>query len=279
MNADSHRSHRGFSVLLPVYVNDVPGHVDVALRSVLEQTVPPTEVIIVADGALSGPLERTVSAWGDRHSETITVVRTPEDSGLPEALNVGLERCNTDLVARMDADDIAHERRFERQLEFMAQHPQADVVGGYVGEFVENPDRVSNVRTVPTTPASVERFARFRCPVNHPTVMLEKSQVLSVGGYRPGIGIEDYDLWVRMLNRGHTIMNIPEVLVYARAGDELYERRGGLGYLLTEYRLQREFLDRGFISLDRFLANLCVRVPVRLMPNGLRRYVYRRFFR
>lgn len=279
MNAIRQRDYPDFSVLVPVYVNDVSTHVADALDSAIEQTVSPAEIVVVADGALADSLTETIRAWEDRHSDLIRVVRTADHTGLADALNIGLERCTNELVARMDADDIAHERRFERQLEFLDDHPQTDVVGGYVGEFVEDPDRVSDVRKVPTAPISVARFARFRCPVNHPTVMYKKSTVLSVGGYRAEMKVEDYDLWVRMLERGYTIMNVPEILVYARAGEDLYERRGGLEYLQTEYRLHREFLDRGFITPEIFAANLCVRIPLRLMPNGLRRVIYGRLFR
>jgi hypothetical protein len=91
--------------------------------------------------------------------------------------------------------------------------------------------------------------------------------------------MEDYDLWARMLVNGARFANISEILVKARAGDEMYERRAGWEYAREELRLQREFLALGFISPLQALRNVIFRVPIRFVPNIIRAYVYQTLFR
>lgn len=279
MGSEPVSADTNLSVLVSVYSGDEPTQVNEALRSTFEQTQPPDQVVVVQDGPLTQPLRRTVREWADQYPDLVTIVRLAENRGLGEALAVGLRHCRNDLVARMDADDRSRETRFETQLDFLANNPDVAVVGGYIGEFVESPNHISNVRGVPTAPAAIERYARFRNPMNHVTVMFEKDSVEAVGGYRARPGMEDYDLWVRMLQRGYTLANIPEILVDVRTGREMYRRRGGFDYAVTEYRFQRELLERGFTSLGEFVANIAVRVPIRLLPTEARELVYERFLR
>ncbi|WP_245549662.1 glycosyltransferase [Natronococcus occultus] len=279
MNARDGPRPTQFSVLIPVYEKNDASQVDDALESTISQTTPPDQMVVVVDGPVPTRVDETIHGWSSEHPETVDVVQLEENRGLENALNVGLERCDHELVARMDADDVSSETRFERQLEVFRRQPDVDVVGGYVGEFVDDPDQVSHVRTVPTAPAEIERFARFRSPINHPTVMYKKSQVQAAGGYRTIPGVGDYELWVRLLERGNVLRNVPAVLVYMRAGAEMYRRRGGIGYARTEFRLQKEFLERGFIPPRVFLLNVGLRIPLRLLPNGARRLLYSRFLR
>lgn len=268
-----------FSVLLSVYAKDDPTHLDEALRSLIQQTRPPDQVVVVADGPLTVSLQETISTWRDRHADIIEVAQLAENQGLGKALNTGLERCANELVARMDADDISRPTRFETQIRFFDENPDVTAVGGYIAEFDHDPKDILHVREVPITPSDIEQFARSRNPMNHVTVMMKKSLIESVGGYKTRPGMEDYHLWVRLLQRGDTLANVPEILVDVRTGDEMYGRRGGVQYALDEYRLQKEFYDFGFTTALEFSTNLGMRIPVRLLPNRIRSFVYERFLR
>jgi len=93
----------------------------------------------------------------------------------------------------MDADDVSLPNRFEKQIVFLKTNPGIDVVGSWVGEFVENPEVFIAVRATPEQSQDIRRFARFRNPVNHPTVVFRKEIVLRAGGYRSFDRFEDYD--------------------------------------------------------------------------------------
>ena len=115
--------------------------------------------------------------------------------------------------------------------------------------------------------------------MNHMTVMFRKSAIIAAGSYQNAQYYEDYDLWVRVLLKGYKLANMDEVLVYARAGEGMYDRRGGLTYLKQEIDMQIKFFDLQFISLFQLSKNLTLRVPVRLLPNRARGIIYSRLLR
>ena len=274
-----------FSVLLSTYEGDSATELSAAIESVVEQTVAPSEIVLVEDGPLSEDLRACVDEWLDARPELFVVHRLQTNRGLGRALREGVRACSNDVIARMDSDDVCVDTRFETQLRYLDRHPDVDAVGGYMAEFDEAPDADAagdggrRVRTVPIDPAAVRRTAKFRSPINHPTVMYRKEAVLSAGNYRSLRSMQDYDLWVRMLVDGATITNLPEVLVQTRAGDELYTRRGGLEDARIDYRLCRDFLRIGFIGYPTFALNLAARLLVRALPNGVRATIYRRLLR
>ena len=111
----------------------------------------------------------------------------------------------------MDTDDIAKPDRFEKQLAIFLEHPEIDVVGAWIDEFEGEVSNVLSMRKVPEQHENILRFAKGRCPVNHPVVMFRKSAVLKAGGYKHFPLFEDYYLWVRMLMNGARFYNIQEV--------------------------------------------------------------------
>ena len=213
VNQQPSMSGEPFSVLLPTYAGDEPDGLRRALDSVFEQTVEPDEVLVVEDGPLTAELESVLDEAGVEHPDQLVRTSLSSNRGLGAALSHGVEACSHDLIARMDADDVAVPGRFERQLEYLAENPEVDVLGGYIGEFSEDPERIETVREVPTTPTEVRSSARFRCPLNHPTVMFRRSAVLDAGNYRPLRSMQDYDLWMRMIASGYTLANVSRVLV------------------------------------------------------------------
>ncbi|WEL20552.1 glycosyltransferase [Halorhabdus sp. BNX81] len=267
--------HPPFSVLLPTYAGDDAGELSVALESCFDQPLVPEEVLVVADGSLTDALESTLSTWQDRYPNVCRRYSLPENSGLGNALREGVKACRNDLIARADADDINVAGRFERQVTYLTEHPDIDIVGGYIAEFECDPDDPVTVREVPTDHDSIRRKARFRSPMNHGTVCFRRQAVLEAGNYRPVVRMEDYDLWVRMLLSGASFANLPAVLVKVRAGPAMAARRGGLEYARAEVRRQIEFYRRGFTSLPVFLFNLATRTVFRFLPNAVRSAIYR----
>lgn len=267
------------SVILPTYANDDPDELGTAIKSVLDQTRIPDEVLMVKDGELPSELEAIVEQFEIEHPSILRSIQIPTNRGLGNALRTGVEEAAHEYIARMDADDISVPARFERQLNFLVENPEVDIVGGYIEEFDTDPKNTVGRREVPTDHQDIEQMARFRSPMNHGTVVFNREIALEAGNYRDVDRMEDYDLWVRMLLDDATFANIPEVLVSVRAGEELYGRRGGWEYAREEFRTQTEFYKRGFTSLPVFLFNTASRGGLRLAPDRLRAYIYRKFAR
>lgn len=261
------------SVLLAVWAGDRADWVRQALESLRTQTLPAAQVVIVQDGPVGADLaDLLVDAAGWLPVTRLTLA---ENGGLAAALQAGLAMCSHELIARADADDICVPERFERQERVMSSQPDLSVLGGYVAEFETDPDAPYAVRDVPVGRTAVARHARWRSPINHPTVMMRRSHVLAVEGYSGFVGIEDYFLWGKLLHAGRSLDNLPEVLVKMRAGDALGRRRGGWGYARVEAALFRRFVEIGFLSRGQAVAGLAMRLPVRLLPGLLRSGVYR----
>ncbi|MDQ2179815.1 glycosyltransferase [Marinifilum sp. D714] len=267
-----------FSVLLSVYYRENPIFLKAALNSIWsEQTVKPSEIVLVKDGPLSEPLDQVIDEF--RNVAPLKVIALEKNVGLGMALNIGLEKCNYELVARMDTDDIAFKTRFEKQLCFLVNNPEIDIVGSWLDEFESTPDNVISQRRVPESAIEIKEFLKKRNPLNHPTVVFRKSSVQKVGGYKHFHLNEDYYLWARMVASGSKLYNIQESLLYFRAGREVFKRRGGFNYALQDYKLQKEFKRLGIVNRKEFIINCCTRCTSRLLPNFIRGALYKKLLR
>lgn len=267
-----------FSVLLSLYYKERPDFLYQSLASIFDQTVIPAEVVLVKDGPLTDELEKILLGYQQRCS-SLKIVSLPQNQGLGRALNEGLKHCTYDIVARMDTDDIAKPDRFEKQLSFLETHPEIDVVGSWIDEFEGAIDNILSIRKLPETPEELFQYGKSRNPINHPAVMFRKSAVLRSGSYQHFPLFEDYYLWVRMLMNGSKFYNIQESLLYFRTSPDMFRRRGGIKYALTEMKLQHRFYKLGYIDFCQMLKNDIVRTVVRLMPNSLRSFIYQKILR
>ncbi|MCR4854523.1 MAG: glycosyltransferase [Prevotella sp.] len=267
-----------FSVLMSVYECEQPAHLKQALDSVFEQTLPPTEVVLVEDGPLTPELLAVIEDEQQLHS-SLNVLSLKENQGLGNALNEGLKQCHHELVARMDTDDVCKKERFARQVGFMEQHPDVDVLGSWVDEFVGDISQVVSTRRPPEHHDEIVRFGRKRNPINHPSVMFRRESVERAGGYQHFYLFEDYYLWARMIQNGARFHNLPEALLFFRMSGNMFQRRGGLSYVRTEIAFQQKLHQTGYIGYGRMLKNISIRTAMRIIPNKMRRFFYLRVLR
>lgn len=263
-----------FTLLLPVYARDDPAQLVRAFRSAVdEQTLRPTEALIVRDGPIPDELAAVVDELIATSPVRARLLPLPENVGLADALTAGLAACSHDVVARMDADDVALPERFAKQLALL--DTGFDLIGSGLYEFEDDEAVTIGVRTPPTGETHIKRYARFHDPFNHPTVVYRRAAVEAAGGYVPVGLMEDYWLFARMLASGARAENIPEPLVKYRVGAGAYARRGGLNQLKAELRLQRLMRRAGFTTPAEMIRNVLVRGGYRLVPEGLRKIAYR----
>ena len=247
-------------------------------RSILDQELPPDELVCVFDGPVNEDCKTEVSNTSDEIP--ITIVDLPQNVGLGRALAEGIERCRYHVVARMDSDDVCLPDRFGLQVQYLAAHPDVSVVGGVLREnYFRRGSAYSVMRTVPPDHDGIVSTARMRNPVNHPTVMFKKNDVISSGNYQHMPLLEDYYLWVRMLQDGFIFANLPDVLVEAGTDQGFFERRGGGDYFASERRLAREFRRIGFHSRWDSMIFLLSRIVFRFLPVRIRSHYYPQILR
>lgn len=259
-----------FSVLMSVYKNETVNNLVEALNSVINQTLQADEIVIVRDGPVSTEMQKCLEKYTKENSN-IVLVPLEENVGLGKALNKGLEVVSNSIVARMDTDDIAVPDRFEKQIEFLVKNPNVDVLGGQIREFIGDIDNLSGIRKTPVVHSEIIEYMKKRNPFNHMTVMFRKDKVIEAGNYMDFHYMEDYYLWCRMYMNGCEFANLPEILVYARIGEDMFKRRGGYKYFKSWKRLEKYKLENNITNKLENCETLITRFAVQvLMPNWCR---------
>ena len=256
------------TVLMSVYRNTTAEELEHALDSIKAQTRPPERVLVVRDGPVGGDVDKLLAS--------VDTVTLPDNRGLGTALREGLAAVDTEFVARLDSDDAAFPERLEKQLAFMAAHPEIAVLGTAMQEF--DGDTLGGVRRLPETHDAIARYARINSPMNHPSVLMRTADVRAVGGYQPMHNMEDYDLWARLIAGGKKLHNLPEPLTYFRVNDAQMKRRTTPETRRAEREMQRALVSYGLVSRPRAAANYAVRNLYRALPLGAMRRVYSRLF-
>lgn len=267
-----------YSVLMSVYYKEKPQYLKQSIDSMLNQTLKPDEIILVKDGPLTHDLDKVIDLYSD--NEIIKVITIDKNVGLGKALNIGLMNCKNEFVARMDTDDIALHNRCEKQIEILKGNSNLSVVGSGIVEFIDAPENIVALKEVSATNNEIKKNMKFRNPINHPSVMFRKSDVLDVGSYVHWDLNEDYYLWIRMALKGYKFHNINEPLVKMRITNDTYLRRGGLKYFLTQKKLFDYMLKNGMINTFEYSYNNLIRLTIRvLIPNRVRKELYLKVLR
>jgi len=224
------------AVLLPFY--NAADTLAETLDSVQAQTLTQFALIAVDDGSTDGSAE--IVRRRMREDPRISLLQ-PGHRGVVGAMNHALSCCHSPLVARMDADDIMHPQRLARQSAYLQQHPTIDLVGSRVRLFPEEliQDGFAEYIRWQNGCVTAEEIAHniyVELPIAHPSVMFRREVVQSAGGYRDGAFPEDYELLLRLHQRGHRMAKLPEVL--------LDWRDSGGRLTRTDSRYAREAFDR-----------------------------------
>lgn len=259
---------------MTVYDKEKPECFKKAIESMMSQTVPSDDFVLVCDGMLNNQLNQVIDSYSDR----LHVIRSDIKVGLSNVLNIGLNACKYELVARMDSDDISLPDRCEKQLRVFEQHSDLTIVSGTIQEFTGEPkgDGLLKMRVLPETNEELVRFSQKRNPFNHPAVMFKKSAVLEIGGYHDDYHrFEDYDLWIRLMHNGAKGYNIQNVILYMRVSYDFYMRRGGAKFAKDTLRFHRYMTHMGWSKKSNLLTCALPHAMVCLMPNFARKKVYK----
>lgn len=236
------------SLLVPAY--NAERTLAATLRSVLRQSFPSWECVVVDDGSTDG----TAAILREYARRDARIVPTgSEHLGIVGALNRGLERCRGDYVARLDADDLMHRFRIERQFALARRDPELGALGSHVRIF---PRRAGNGGR-----RAYERWlnslrdegALFRdrfveCPLAHPTLFVRRD-VFAAHPYRDMPWAEDYDLLLRFYESGVRVGVVPEVLLFWR------EAPTRLSRVDSRYSIERFVECKAHFLARTFLAN------------------------
>ncbi|WP_319414372.1 glycosyltransferase [uncultured Cohaesibacter sp.] len=222
------------SVILPVYNGEA--YVEEAISSILAQDFTDFELLVINDGSTDGSgviLEKMA-----RQDGRIRILARQND-GLVSALNWGLSEARADIIARMDADDIAYPNRFSVQWQCLKDNPDIGLVFSQMNKIDAQGRSIGKVTKTRLSAEDVAKALRQgNCLPHHPTVMARKAEMLAVGGYREMFkGAEDLDLWYRMSKRSKLV---------------------GLADVLLDYRLHPGQVTQTSVVRQRFSQDLII---------------------
>ena len=269
------------SVLLPIYYKESVDVIQKCLKSMLEQTVKPDEIVCALDEPSTPEIESIIDEYANNNSVRIVKCYCKRGSGLGAVLNIGVQNCTCDYIARMDADDVAVPERLEKERNYLDTHSNVDVVGSNIAEFDSNLDEIIAYRNVPEDDEECKEMLKRRDPINHMAAMYRRTSVLKAGNYSTEMmSCEDTYLWTSFYAAGLTFANIQENLIFVHAGREMYERRGGkkaFYYVKKSIDYKKKVgLINTSEALFQKLANYCVLI---LMSNKMRAFVYEKLLR
>ena len=248
---------------MPV-LNPDPRFFAEAIESVLSQTMQDWELIIVEDPS---PAEAT-DILRHYRDPRIRHVRNPTRTSLVSQRNATIARAQGDLLALMDADDIAEPSRLEEQCAYLEAHPETAVLGsqksiiGPTGEML-------GTRRYPCTHEEIATAIRRYNPVAHPSVMLRRQVIEDVGGYRyeRQPDVTDYDLWWRLLRRGYRFANHPASLLRYRIHPDQSKNRRLRSQLRATIDVKRMYRDSSFGVVDQL--RLIGEMALLYVPPGI----------
>ena len=214
------------SVIMPVY--NAGKFLDAAIESVLSQTFTNFELLLLDDGSTDESLKR-LEYYSSQDSRCKVYSRA--NRGVAATLNEGLDLASSDIIIRMDQDEIFRPERFENQMRYMAEHPECVMIGSRV--LLIDPDglpirEMGHCQTHEEIDAGLSWGGAF---IFDPTIVVRKSAILAVGAYRAEYEYaEDLDLFLRLAEIGR-IANLPDVLVeYRQHSSSMSYKRRDLQY-------------------------------------------------
>lgn len=269
-----------YTVLMSVYIKEKAEYLELSILSMLDQTIPPDEFIIVKDGSLTTELNAVIDFYNQKYHGLFNIIENEKNLGLGPALAKGIIASKNELIARMDSDDVSEKTRCEKQLAAFKKDPDLEMVGSFEAEFVGDKDNVVSIHRVPERHSEITKFMCRRCAILHPTVMYKKKAVIRSGNYHSVPLYEDYDLFARMvLEYNVRSYNIQENLYYIRTSEDFFKRRGGLDYAKTVLNFKWNQHKKGYMSLMDFCISGFGQAFVCVLPNFLRKVVYLKLLR
>lgn len=266
---------------MPVYKKDKVEYLCKSVDSILNQSYRNLHVLIGVDGPVDEDLKICLETFAKQ--DRVDITWFSENRGLACVLNDLLDICFNDgyqYIARMDADDISIYDRLEKQMAYLENHPEIDVVGGAIDEIDENGDKLGKIVIYPETPKDCRDFFSKRNPHAHPAVLFRKSFFDKLNGkkYRPEYRQnQDTMLWYDGMMAGTQHANIPDIVLQFRMTDNMFKkRRNGWAFAKKQFK-DRLMINKGLgygWKADVFgFAMFCLLVS----PVWIKKIAYRLF--
>ncbi len=267
-----------YSALMCVYEKEIPADFNDSLESMLMQTYPPDDFVLVCDGKLTNELNIIAKSFQSEYKSIFRIVRTEENMSLGAALNVGIAACHNEYIIKMDSDDISEPERCEIQMRIFALDPELDILGGWVEEFDSETGKTIALKKCPLHHNEIMKYAKRRNPFNRQTVAFRKSKAFEAGGYSDIAHCSDYEFALRMLQKGARAQNLPKMLVRYRVKGS-YRRKKHWSNTKSFITVRHRIYRSGFSSIFDFLIPVAAQLLLFILPTRFTDWFYRKILR
>ena len=261
------------SIISTTYYKEKAKNLDECLNSIFSQNKAADEVILVADGELTDELYAIIEKYSEKFKETFVFHQTTEKKGNWNASNTAISLCKSDIIAKIDSDDILLPEYTQRVLEKF-ENENIDICGVFIEEFDDETGENLSIKKTPTEHDEIYFYAKKRNPFNNPGIAFSKALADRIGGYKEMERCEDYDFVVRMLLAGAGGKNIPEVLVKYRTSKDNLKRRKNFKntkwFIISRWQIYK----MGFSSFTDFLITTVAQIVLFVMPVKLTEKFY-----
>ena len=240
-----------------------------AVDSICRQTYSNWELILWDDGSTDGTFA-LAKQYEAEYPDKIRAFHDTENHKLSHALNQCLRYAEGELVARMDGDDISMPERLEKQVRFLQEHPEIDLVGTQMKRFDENGD--TGILRAPLQP--VPEMLCGGTPIHHATIMTYRRVYEALGGYTESEmveGVEDVDLWFRFFKHGFTVATLDEALYKVRMDRNALKRRT-MGRRIRSVRTRAAGYKLLGFPRRRLVVPACILIAKGLVPYPVKRW-------
>lgn len=267
MKETGHIRKPGISVIMGVY--NCGGTLAAAVDSILGQTYRDWELILYDDGSTDDTYA-VAKAYAEQEPERIRLLHGEENRKLSHALNRCLAAASGELIARMDGDDISHPERLEKQVLYLENHPETDLVGCQMRAF--DGEGNTHILRAPLDPEP--QILRRNVPVFHATILARRRVFDELGGYTESPraeGVEDVDLWFRFYEKGFRAATLDEVLYDVRMDRDALKRRT-LSRRIRSIRTRAEGFRRLGFPRRWLIGPACLLLLKGLAPESVKRW-------
>ena len=262
------------SVIMSVYNGE--DWLDDAMQSIVKQTYDNWEFIVI-DDASNETSQQTLNKY--KSDPRIRVIRQSQRNGLTRNLNIAASMIKGDLIARMDADDISYPDRFQKQVEYLQQHPETDLVAGFI-EFIDEkgiPKGVWKDDRERITNEQIRAILPWRSCIAHPTVMFRKELFREFRYNETQTHSQDWDMWLQLADHGKILEKIPEPVLLYRVHDQSTTSLSNKGFALRKMQqtykryLQSVERSRRFSAFNRKVRIAFLFNSVKLFLSRIKR--------
>jgi glycosyltransferase involved in cell wall biosynthesis len=261
------------AVVMSVYKKEKPEYLDLAMKSIwIDQTLKPTEVIIVEDGMLTTDLYDVLDKWKQEIGNKYICLKNEVNIGLTKSLNICLKKVTSKYVARMDSDDICLPFRFEKQYNYLEKNKDIGILGCNIQEIDED-NVYTKLRYYPLQPNEIIEYIPKATPLQHSAVMM-RNEIFDNGlKYNENyIMTQDLALWFDAIENGVNIANLPEILLLFRITKDTFSRRNK-SKAIHEFKIYM----KGIYRLNGFSLKYIYpisRLIMRFLPSSFIKFIY-----